>query len=35
VFDRARAEDRLYAVGGYGAGDPGAFHAHDAIVDGE
>jgi cytosine/adenosine deaminase-related metal-dependent hydrolase len=22
VFDRANPEDRLYAVGGYGAGDP-------------
>lgn len=29
VFDRSNPEDRLYAVGGYGAGDPGAIHLHD------
>ena len=29
VFDRSLPEDRLYAVGGYGAGDPGAIHLHD------
>jgi hypothetical protein len=28
VFDRADAKDRLYAVGGYGAGDPEASHEH-------
>ena len=35
VFDRADAKDRLYAVGGYGAGAPGGHHDHLLAVESE
>ena len=32
VFDREDPNDRLFAVGGYGAGEPSAGHLHDVAT---
>ncbi len=32
VFDRSDPDDRLHAVGGYGAGDPRTHHVHEVAA---